>query len=57
MNPIDAPRMWREGYKEEVRKYCRSDVELVREIYLIGIRKKSLLYTDKGFLREVRVEW
>ena len=49
--------MWREGHKEEVRKYCRSDVELVREIYLIGIRKKSLFYTDKGLLREVRVEW
>ena len=57
MNPIYAPRMWREGHKEEVRKYCRSDVELVREIYLIGIRKKSLFYTDKGLLREVRVEW
>lgn len=57
MNPIEAPKNWREGHKQDVRNYCRSDVELLRNIYLKGIEKKRLVYPDKSGLKEVSVEW
>jgi hypothetical protein len=57
MNPIDAPRKWREGQKDEVRNYCRSDVELLRKIYLKGVEEKSLIYHDKYGEKKVGIEW
>ena len=57
MNPIDAPRKWREGQKDEVRNYCRSDVELLRKIYLKGVEEKNLIYPDKYGSKKVSIEW
>ena len=42
MSGADAPNLWRSGKKDEVREYCRNDVELLREIYLLGKKEKYL---------------
>lgn len=41
-NGADAPRLWREGKREEVVAYCRRDVDLTRRVYEHGLAHGSL---------------
>lgn len=53
----DAPKLWRSGKKDEVRDYCKNDVELLRAIYLLGKKQKYLKYKDFYEIRKVKVDW
>ena len=57
MSGVNAPKLWRNGEKDEVRKYCKNDVELLRAIYLIGKKQKYLKYKDFYEIRKVKVNW
>lgn len=43
-----ALRWWKEGNIAAIVEYCRTDVELTRELYLFGLREGYLLYTNKA---------
>lgn len=48
----------REGRLDLVEAYCRSDVELLRDLYLFGRRMGYLLYRDKQERRvKLPVDW
>ena len=57
MVPIMAPQLWRSGKREEVRSYCKNDVELLRKIYLLGKKQKALKYKEYDTVKEVKVNW
>ena len=55
---VEVPRFWELGFRAEVLLYCRKDVELLRDIYLAGIRG-PLRYsaTAKAPGGTARVKW
>ena len=57
MDGADAPSRWRNGKRNEVREYCKNDVELLREIYLFGKKNKSLKYLEYDDVRKIKVSW
>jgi DEAD/DEAH box helicase domain-containing protein len=40
----DAPRLWQEGERLRVMRYCRDDVRLTRDLYLHGLRRGFIRY-------------
>lgn len=52
-----ALRWWREGKRELVIEYCRSDVALTRDLYLHGVANGAIRYPRYEGTREVRVGW
>ena len=47
----------KEGRFNLVEEYCRKDVELTRDLFYFGIRKKRLLFENKGELLKLQVDW
>jgi len=62
-DPRMVPTLWRNGERDRVRNYLRSDVELTRAIYEYGVRAGRLKYTRKDWkagtseVREVACPW
>ncbi|NOX96850.1 MAG: DUF1998 domain-containing protein [Nitrospirae bacterium] len=58
---IQAVTWYREGDMEKLKKYCRSDVEMTKELYEFGKRYGYLLFQSKqakeGQLLRVPVDW
>jgi DEAD/DEAH box helicase domain-containing protein len=55
---LQALRWWKEGRVREVIDYCRSDVRLTRELFLLGRRQGHLLFHNKaGHTVRVPVDW
>ncbi|MGB6836252.1 MAG: ribonuclease H-like domain-containing protein [Dehalococcoidia bacterium] len=52
-----AIRWWREGKRDLVISYCRSDVALTRDLYLHGVAHGVIYYPSYGETRELRVSW
>jgi hypothetical protein len=58
-----VPTMWRNGERERVKNYLRSDVELTGALYEFGIRARKLRFTKKDWkagtseVREVPCPW
>ena len=52
-----ALRWWREGKRDLVISYCRSDVALTRDLYLHGAAHGVIYYPSYGGTRELRVRW
>ena len=44
---LDALRWWKEGKIEEIKRYCRMDVELTANLFNYVIEKGYLLYKNK----------
>ncbi|MGA1825929.1 MAG: DEAD/DEAH box helicase [bacterium] len=44
---LDALRWWKEGNIEEIKRYCRRDVELTANLFDHVMEKGYLLYTNK----------
>lgn len=57
MSGADAPKLWRSGKKEVVRDYCKNDVELLRDIYLLGKMRKYLYYKSDEGIQKIKVNW
>jgi len=62
-DPRMVPTLWRNGERDRVRNYLRSDVELTRAVYEHGIRAGRLKYTRRDWkagtsdVREVACPW
>ncbi len=54
----DAVKLWQEGKKDELEKYCLEDVRLTYEVWRMGEENGKLKYYDKkGFLKETEIDW
>lgn len=55
---LEAVEMWRDGRIEELSAYCRSDVELTRNVYLYGKEHGAVFIRDRSGRRQrVPVMW
>ena len=45
---LQALKWWKEGRLDEIAAYCRKDVELTRRVYLYGLEKGEVLFTNKA---------
>lgn len=55
---LQALRWWKEGRISEIIAYCRSDVRITRELFLLGRRQGHLLFHNKaGQAVRVPVDW
>lgn len=50
---MDAVRWWREGQTAKVEKYCKQDVQILRDIVTHG-REQGYVIVDS---RKIKVEW
>ena len=54
---LGAIALWRQGRMEELREYCKQDVEITRKVFLAGWHDGYLLYTTKdGQVTEINTE-
>lgn len=44
---LQAVEWWKQGKKEEVKKYCLDDVRVTKELYEYGLKYKALAYEDR----------
>lgn len=47
-NGIAALRWWQKGEIDKIRHYCERDVRLTRDLYLTGLEKGEVCYTNKS---------
>ncbi len=47
-NGLMALKWYKQGQMDLLTKYCRKDVEITRNLFLYGIRKKHLLFRNKA---------
>jgi DEAD/DEAH box helicase domain-containing protein len=47
MDGADAPRRWKQGRRLEVIQYCRDDVALEKDIYLVARDRGEISYQDR----------
>lgn len=45
---LQALRWWQEGKVEEIAAYCRKDVDITRRVYLYGLERGFVLFTNKA---------
>jgi len=62
IDTLKIPKMWRDGYHEEVKEYLINDLKMTEAIYNHGktVRKFKYLHKDYGEIageREVIVDW
>lgn len=55
---LDAIKWWKNGDFERLIEYCRSDVEITKEIYELGKKQRFLYFTERdGLIRQFDVGW
>jgi DEAD/DEAH box helicase domain-containing protein len=54
---LKALEWYRAGKWDELERYCRKDVELVRELFEFGLRNGYLLLEKRGGIIRAPVEW
>lgn len=55
---LEAVEMWRDGRIDELAAYCRSDVEITRDVYLYGREHGAVFIRDRSGRRQrVPVMW
>ena len=55
-NGLAASKWWKEGKKEEVKKYCLDDVKITREIYDYALKNGCLKYRDGKEIKEIKLD-
>jgi DEAD/DEAH box helicase domain-containing protein len=55
-NGLEAVVWWKQGKKEEVKKYCMDDVKITREIYEYAMKNGHLKYKDMGVIKEIKLD-
>ena len=53
---LQAVRLWSEDKKQEVKDYCKKDVEITKRIFEYGKEKGILKYNDIGVTKEIRID-
>ncbi|MFW5908914.1 MAG: hypothetical protein ACOCR8_04675, partial [Desulfosalsimonas sp.] len=51
---LQALRWWKEGRIEEIITYCKKDVEITRNLFLLGKQRGYLLFENKA-AKKVRI--
>ncbi|NOY69469.1 MAG: DEAD/DEAH box helicase [Deltaproteobacteria bacterium] len=55
---LAALRWWKEGRMDEIKAYCKKDVEVTKDIFLYGRENNYLLFTNKaGHTVRIPVDW
>jgi len=55
-NGLQAIKWWREGDIESVKKYCKQDVKVTKEIYEFALAYQKVLYKDGHKKREIQLD-
>ncbi len=55
-NGLQAVKWWREGDIESIKKYCKQDVKVTKEIFEFALENKKILYKDGTKKREVIID-
>ena len=53
---LEAVKWWKEGKKDEVKKYCIDDVKITKEVYDYALKHKELKYKDFGEERIIKLD-
>jgi len=56
-NPLDMPRLWKEGKHDEVKDYCRNDVEILKKLYLHGKTQGWVKCDINWKIKQIPVKW
>jgi len=55
-NGLEAVTWWKQGKKEEGKKYCLDDVKITKEIYEYALKNGILKYKDMGVIKEIKLD-
>lgn len=55
-NGLMAIKWWREGDIESIKKYCKQDVKVTKDLFLYMRDNKKILFKDAGKKREVLID-
>ncbi len=55
-NGLMAIKWWREGDLESIKKYCKQDVKVTKEIFEFALEHKKVLYKDGTKKREIPLD-
>jgi DEAD/DEAH box helicase domain-containing protein len=55
-NGLMAIKWWREGDIDSIKKYCKQDVKVTKEIFEYALLNKKLLYKDGHKKREIPID-
>ena len=55
-NGLEAVTWWKQGKKEEVKKYCLDDVKITKEIYEYALKNGILKYKDAGVIKDIKLD-
>ena len=51
-------KWWKEGKIEQIKEYCRRDVEITRDLFLFGVKNGYVAYLNKTRgVQQLEVEW
>jgi DEAD/DEAH box helicase domain-containing protein len=53
---LEATNWWKQGKKEEVKKYCLDDVKITKEIYDYALKNGCLKYKDAGIIKDIKLD-
>jgi len=54
-NGLEAVTWWKQGKKEEVKKYCLDDVRITKEVYEYALKNGILKYKDAGEIKDIKL--
>lgn len=55
-NGLQAIKWWREGDIESIKKYCKQDVKVTKEIFEFALAHQKVLYKDGHKKREIPLD-
>lgn len=55
-NGLQAIKWWREGDIESIKKYCKQDVKVTKEIFEFALANQKVLYKDGHRKREILLD-
>lgn len=55
-NGLMAIKWWREGDIKSIKKYCKQDVKVTKEIFEYALEHKKLLYKDGRRKQEIEID-
>ncbi len=55
-NGLQAIKWWREGNIEDIKKYCKQDVKVTKEIFEYALEHKKVLFKDGSRKRDIPLD-
>jgi DEAD/DEAH box helicase domain-containing protein len=55
-NGLQAIKWWREGDIESIKKYCKQDVKVTKELFEYALEHKKVLFKDGTKKREIPID-